>query len=808
VDFGLKDYLDDSPAGIYKTPFWNLLWVHPYKAFDFIIDFTNYCCESYSKSKFVKSDKIIEIEIKINDEKVIKQKGSLTLWQAYRGTGRLVPDVLRSVLISLEKYLLTLASYENETSRKLVKHCFYYLLEGSNNVAITSVLSSLCIAYPKELEECLLPILGVKEFYNWDMSRASSEYVALDPMDFKIPFAQKEMFDHNQLPHRKEYRRGLVDFVTHYQINIRTLNSEIHKIFDGFLKNLDVEDIIWKKFLSEMDVRTWELGEYNQEMGGFIVQPKYEDDVKEFVDSNKQQFDDDNLAATHSVWSSKKLKNEDNVQQEFENWQNAYIYLNPKEKSGFYDKPGTLAYIGLRDYQGQLSQEQKEWCLRILIETISRIQSNSLQRYSLNLPEYNIMDVEPCLRSFSLIFKYIQLEKKTEYEIAILLFYCLISPIARHEKKYLIEDFRDNMWEYNPRIAERIWNLLIDYAAFKKLNYYYYDDPDTEMIGKMRIKEHDFISNQISNAKQNETSNPFNFETHVGQYLVLGFLVLPYSDKNPKHQDYIKSFLLIYFDAALSDNDHYENLRNIHIQFEDQTELMRHLSKYFLLQKSLTSIELLGTILDKYNLFIEKAFKGAEMQKFIKETLKYSICELDYIVCGINDYKGFSKKEVIDNFWILWDFLHRKINESGDLAFSSVLFLEISSFGITWNENFKDWEPLDGREDYYKQIILEKGYANVTSILNIFVSVGHTRLLPQGLSWLVNVLKQNQDNLIELVSLKGERFIEDLFHYYCTIIKGNKILLENYIWLLNNMIDLGSSLAYLIRENVITYKSN
>ena len=377
VDFGLKDYIDDFPASIFKTPFWNMLWVHPYKAFDFIIAFTNYCCESYFKSEFAKDDNIIEIELKINNEKVIKQKGSFTLWQAYRGAGRLTPDVFRSILISLEKYLLTLASYKNETSRKLVKQCFFNLLEGSNNVAITGVLSSLCMAYPEELEECLLPILSVKEFYSWDMARAMGEYAVLAPMDNKIPFAQKEMFDHNQLPHRKKYQRGLHDFVTQYQFNIRILNSEIHMIFDGFLKNLNKEDIIWKKSLCEMDARNWELGEYNQEIGGIIVQPKYEDDVKEFVDSKKPQFDDNNLAATHSLWSYKKFKNEDNVPSEFENWQKAYLYLKVKKNPDLvYDKPGTLALIGLRDYQSQLSQEQIGWCLSTLIDTISKIQSN------------------------------------------------------------------------------------------------------------------------------------------------------------------------------------------------------------------------------------------------------------------------------------------------------------------------------------------------------------------------------------------------------------------------------------------------
>lgn len=34
----------------------------------------------------------------------------------------------------------------------------------------------------------------------------------------------------------------------------------------------------------------------------------------------------------------------------------------------------------------------------------------------------------------------------------------------------------------------------------------------------------------------------------------------------------------------------------------------------------------------------------------------------------------------------------------------------------------------------------------------------------------------------------------------------NKKLINDFVWLLDNMVELGSSEAYLFRENVITYK--
>ena len=284
--------------------------------------------------------------------------------------------------------------------------------------------------------------------------------------------------------------------------------------------------------------------------------------------------------------------------------------------------------------------------------------------------------------------------------------------------------------------------------------------------------------------------------------------MLPFDDKIQKHQEYIKTFISLFFEAIHSNDRLFEEFRKIQIQHEDQTELLKYLSKYLLIQNPKASKELLDSLLVKYYALLAEPRKVNDIYNFIKQTLEFTICELDLIVNGKNKFKEYPKIQFIEHFWNLWDFLHEKINESGNLHFSSLLFLDIYSNGITWDENFKDWEPLKNRENYYKQIILDKGHVNIRAILNIFVSIGHTRFLPKGLNWFVEVLKQNPEKLTEVMTLKGEHLIENLFHYYCFKIKENKLLLNDYIWLLDNMIDLGSSLAYLLRENVITYKSN
>ena len=222
------------------------------------------------------------------------------------------------------------------------------------------------------------------------------------------------------------------------------------------------------------------------------------------------------------------------------------------------------------------------------------------------------------------------------------------------------------------------------------------------------------------------------------------------------------------------------------------------------------SKNLLESLLDKYYSLLEEPRKVNDIHNFIEQSLHSTICELDLFVRGKNEYKNYSLPKFVKNFWSVWNFLHQKITDSGNLHFSEILFLDFYSnkIPITWDENDKDWMPLLEKEKYFEQLVLEKGHANIRAIINVFVSIGHTKLLPHGLNWLVDVLKQNPNKLTELITPKGERLVENLFHYYCLIIKEDRLLLDNFIWLLGNMIDLGSSLAYQIRENAITYKSN
>ena len=57
------------------------------------------------------------------------------------------------------------------------------------------------------------------------------------------------------------------------------------------------------------------------------------------------------------------------------------------------------------------------------------------------------------------------------------------------------------------------------------------------------------------------------------------------------------------------------------------------------------------------------------------------------------------------------------------------------------------------------------------------------------------------------MSVVAERLVKRLFCNHISEIKKSKRLIDDFVWLLEKMVELASSEACLFRENVITYKS-
>ncbi|MGR3179618.1 MAG: hypothetical protein ACUZ8E_16370 [Candidatus Anammoxibacter sp.] len=799
--WGMKSHLPIFPSGIYKTPIYNLLLFHPLLGAGFIVEFVNYSVESFVNSDFAYKNEIVQVEIELNDGNVIKQWGSWELWVAYRGLSG-TNYLLESLLMSLEKYLLELAKYKTEISRKNIQFLFNYLLKNSKSVAITSVLSSVAIAYPEEVEMEMLPLFSVKEFYRWDLNRSLQETSSFSPLDMEIPFAQKERWTANQLPHRRKYMKGLCDFIIDYQFNIRKLNEQIHKVFDKLQAKITDVDIVWKKTLTDIDIRNHEIGEYNEKSGGFLIQPKYDDDVKSFISSGQEESEELNTSLSYSRLILNAYEKKADIS--FGDWEECYKqYSNAQSLNILYDRPVTLAILGLSECRGELNNKQFSWCIKTITESIRVILQDTFNRNYDLLPKVNLMEKLIALKSFHLLFNNIK-TAKDKSELTVLMIYMLIAPFSDHEIDKITEYVRTIFFKSHPEYGKKVWMGLIKYAQYRKTNPYFYDSPNTETLKVIKENEEKYIQGLCANADLTLNIEEIDLETYEGYLLARALIITPYYYNEAVFVHFIKKFILLIIEDLKFDEDYSLNRsrkrRQIHSQAVIYIEL--YLGELLLHVDISLSKSVIDMLLNPiYDPAYTRARIGRDLFEFPSKILERTICKLYNILKDSNDEA--QNKQLIDNFWLVWNHLYGRIKDSGKLYLTSILFLDIQR---GWGAESSHWRVLENKKQFYHQMVTELGTSNVKSIINVLLTIGDKCFLPDGVSWLTELLKKSPKEKKYLVTTAGERLIERLFYNHISTIKNSKQLINDFVWILDNMIDLGSSKAYLFRENVITYK--
>jgi len=798
--WGIKDKYSFFPSGVYKTPVSNLLIFHPMIGLKFIIDFINYSVDFYVNATCEYKHKISQIEIELNDGTIVRQWAAWELWAAYRGSS-VTSYALESMLMSFEKFLLEMAKRKTDVSKENLKFIFDYVLKESNNVAPLAVLTSVTIAYPEEVEEAMLPLLSVKELYEWDLSRALQENSTFAPMDNHISFAQKERWESNQLPHRKKYQRGLRDFILDYQFNVRKLNKEIHQIFDKLKKQNKNNDIVWKKNLIEMDVRNHKVGDYDEKLGGFPIKPEYDEDVSNFIASNQDDFEAQNTAATYSVLISKAYEKKEAIS--FEKWAECHkYYSNAENLDILFSKPITLAILGISDFSSDISKEQKTWCLETIVNAIGSILQDTFSRnYSLNM-SVSLMEKDIALSSFHLLMQNVEDDTDKDGIIAMMI-YMLFAPFHDHEIGKITQYIRETFFKQYPDEAKRVWLGLIKYSNYKKASPKFYVYQDETTLNEVQKKEEEFVQQISSDQNLKLDLSERDLEKNEGYLLVRAFVITPYDSTDKDFESFIKHFIpLLTTDLQHEENYSYnrnKEERQIHSQSVLDAEF--YLAELLLKANSLLAKSALGLIIDPIYQLGTRSFIGRDdLFEFSSKIPEYVIYKLDEIIANSTD-EDLTQK-LIANFWALWQHFFDKIKASGKQFFLVTLFLDIK-----WKETATHWKPLENKKDFFQSMVMDLGKYKTTSILNVFSTIGEKTFLPESISWLVDIFKSEETTTVALLYPSAERMIKRLYYNHISIIKNDRKLIDDYVWILNRMVDLGSSEAYLFRENVITYKN-
>ncbi|CCH02006.1 hypothetical protein FAES_4005 [Fibrella aestuarina BUZ 2] len=796
--FGFRNDIHDSPSGIYKTPIYNLLQDNTYSGFYFVLELINNATNRFVTSTNSSKSDLKEVELKLLDGQLVKQWGSSVLWQAYRGTV-VSSDILESLLMSLEAYLLKIAELKTADSRKRIKIYFDLLIRNSNSAAISSVLVSIAIAYPHEVGVSMLPLLGVRAFYEWDTQRAFAEMQALAPWDHEIYFAQKTRHDSNELPHRKKYSNGLKSFVLEIQLLHSDLTEAVHEVIDQLWIQFDDNDIYWQKTLHEIDSRKWKITDENLELNRFTIQPEYTPEVQNLVDKFRPEREYNEQAASISLRIDKVLKYELSI--DYSEWQAVHErYKVIKNFHYIHDRPISLAVIGLRDLNHLLTSKQRTWCDR----TVSKAIRNLIQDAndgSMSLKTHfslSHFDRDAALTALPLLIKTTN-NFKSRNKIIELLYIATVSNFNKLEVEPLFDSLREELWAVDASIANQVWWGIVRFAQIKKTKNKIKVQDNNRSVGQ--VETHVLASTLWSLHIQPIDIHLIKLNTFHSRLLTRALLLIPFNTHDEDHLVYIKHMIFLIFEE-LSQGIKSKNRNVDHLSFldEDRREIEKYISKFFIYCDDNYAADIVEFLLiSKVNILSKFPTYKDNKFEFLNWILRTTILELDQIVYGQFEHIG---TRAIVNFWRVWERFCQVLNKLKCPISSSYLFLEFE-----WKEEAVHWKPLEGHKLFIKQVVDLFGKYNISPFLKLLSSVGDQTLLPEGTQWLVSCLKTDESNLIYLASDEAEALIKRLYHRHIAIIKSDVFLLNDFIWLLDQMIDLGSSHAYITRENLITYKT-
>ena len=414
--FGLKDDIgyDAHLASAYCGPFLPLLRNHSSKGLDLIIDVFNHSTEWYAHPREGCEDEAVEppfeMELIFSDGTSRKQWVNPRLWNLYRGTS-VGPDVLQCILMALEYWLLECAEAHPDELDPILLN----ILRQSDSGALTAVVASVAMAFPHSAGETLLVLLRSSPCIQLDHHRLVNESQTPTIIANFFPsfnalnkVCEQERKQADARPHR---RRDLEAAILNLQLG--PFAPRVHEILDQHraempsLEEQDEEDRIWRIAVHRMDIRQYSVAENAAEIQASLegsapaedsqdyiyLKPNDPDpDLKEMMEQSSVELGAINAKLGLQNWGRKVFENSNDSTYDSDQWRqklqeardsktgeedNNKLYsmggdAGPVFDSMLDDGAGFVAAVCVRDHWDEMSDEERERCVNIICSEVDR----------------------------------------------------------------------------------------------------------------------------------------------------------------------------------------------------------------------------------------------------------------------------------------------------------------------------------------------------------------------------------------------------------------------------------------------------
>lgn len=805
-----KYELNFFPASANQTPITWLLQASFYKTLDFIINFTNISIESYSESDYGKKD-VVKITLHINETEVT-QYLSGAIWSMYRGTGSpVVPEVLQSIHMALEKTLLIFTQNSNS---ELVQNILLKILTQSKSASLTSVVCSIVLANPDKLYDVALILFKTIELFHLDTIRCTNEFQvkSLCSIGYGMNKIKDILYTDERLKTCEDKHRelNLESLFLNYQLfGVKGFTEEqnaefiekLYNIIDQHKSNA-LTNKAFGILLARMDRRNLipKVSKHNGNNLLIEFSPKeLSDEHRKESEQAHNQYQEMFKYTSLKLWADffKSDRNQTKTAKHQDYDKNPLLALSETKQLVEELKSGRNG-IGLFDYsipsfscsklliehKDKLSEEDKAFCKEVIHSSLSNLFADNY--------DYQIRDgVEASIRAIpSLINEY---PDEIENYVSIFILTLFDETSLGADKRicdYVIESIHNSkLWEQNPKVAQ---SILFGYIKLK---------PIYKMIVAEIRKEHGWgriskrsILERLEEINSNLTFENISFDINEVDSLDMHdleivFQLIPSDTKDKIHLNIYAKSLPSLASQLLKDRRSYKNDSG-----NDSSIYMlrQHIFKnfaYFILQREKNEIDVF------LKPFVNSFSSSEETASFIEKLVSAE----DYL----------NKHE---QFWYIWNSLYPRIKELCVNSHSYHLKEIIINYLLAWSwwrEDIEEWRSLKSENlSLYSNASKEIG--NIPSVLYSIVKVLNSigsNFKDEGVDWIHTIVSNNKSLHLGDLESKTLYHLEKFLRKYVFInrqkIKEEIKLKNKVLPILDFMIERGSIHGYLLRESIL-----
>lgn len=396
--FGIRDHthLDFFPASAIRGPFLPLLRSYPEIGLKLVINLLNRAGTWYGEQRwpYDRLEPAWQITLDVPGEGQVTQWANPRLWCLYRGLS-VGPYILQTALMALESWLLGICQLEGFDMEPLLLR----LLRESNNAAVTSVVASVCNAYPEKGGRAALALLSSQDLIEMDRGRVVQEYASTSSGFLSLHNAETRIYEEERkesaaLPQRRHdlealtvklqlggWRERVWEILDRYRAALPPVEeqSDKHRIWRLALHRMDVRGYRPVELPTDSDARGTEPQEAAPEQRAVHYGPgAIEEDVQAIVDRHapvraRQEADLGLLLWGRSAWDLDESRGVDITA-----WQARLSEAQEREREpGEAEEftrggPSFVAAVCVRDHWDEMRSQDREWCVTKLINEIER----------------------------------------------------------------------------------------------------------------------------------------------------------------------------------------------------------------------------------------------------------------------------------------------------------------------------------------------------------------------------------------------------------------------------------------------------